>query len=206
MKKPRLFPLAFLALVVLASLRPANAMSVRAPTFPELVAEASMIAHTRVTAVTSRAVTSPDDQRVIKTFVTFTTITPLKGQPGSQFTLSFLGGADKHSGERWTVPGMPQFQVGDEDIIFATRGESVCPLVAARHGRYRVLTDAATNRRYIARSNREPLAGTDEISGSLEPVAPAAPHAARIAAALSPENFEQRITAEIAHPTQAAHP
>ena len=205
--KPRPFLLALLPLLALTTGPRAIAMSVRAPTFSELVAEASTIAHTRVTAVASRLVTSPDGHREIKTFVTFATIEPLKGQPGATFTLSFLGGTDKHTGERWTVPGMPQFRVGDEDIVFATAGESICPLVAARHGRYRVLTDAATNRRYIARSNGAPLASTSEISRSLEQVAPAASHAERVAAALGPAEFEQRIAAEIAHPTPtAAHP
>ncbi|HVU23541.1 MAG TPA: hypothetical protein VHE13_05395 [Opitutus sp.] len=183
---------------------PAIAMTVRPPTFPELVAEAATIAHTRVTGVTCRTVTMPDGQHVPKTFVTFETIATLKGRPGATFTLSFLGGTDKRSGERWTIPGMPQFQAGDEDVIFATAGESACPLIAARHGRYRVLTDAATNHRYIARANRSPLTSTDEVSHSLEQIAPGATHAERIAAALSPAAFEQRVAAEVAQPTRSA--
>ena len=176
------------------------AMSVRAPTFSELVAEASVIADARVTSVQSHAVTSPDGQRVIKTFVTFSTTRALKGEPGAEFTLGFLGGTVK--GERWSVPGMPAFQVGDDEVLFATAGESVCPLVGAMHGRYRILSDTPAGRRYIARDNRAPLTRTDDVALPMESAASAV--SPNPADALTPEEFETRIAGEVARPTPPA--
>lgn len=179
-------------------------MSVRAPTFPELVAEASSIVHARVVAVTSRAVTSSNGQRAVKTFVTFETMKALKGAPAARFTLSFLGGKDKASGENWIVPGMPVFNSGDEDIVFATGGESICPLVGAMHGRYRVATDASTGRQYVARDDGTPLHATNEVGRPIAENQSMTPTASSIVSALTPEEFEQKIATEVAHPSATA--
>ena len=180
-------------------------MSVRPPSFAELVSEASTIVHARVVAVSSRAVTSADGQKALKTFVTFETIKTLKGTPGTRFTLSFLGGTDKASGETWLVPGMPSFSSGDEDIVFTSAGESICPLVGAMHGRYHVATDASTGRRYVTRNDRSPLRSTSDVGLPISEHEAIRPAAAAVAAALTPEDFEQLVAAEIAHPATTPH-
>ncbi len=179
-----------------ALLSSAHAMSVQPPTFAELVAEAAVVARARVTQVESRAVTSPAGQRSIKTFVSFETLRPLKGEPATRFTLSFLGG--EAEGENWVVPGMPTFKVGDEDYVFDTGRETICPLVGAMHGRYRVLTDPSDAHQYVARDNRAPLRNTDDVAAPLNPSAAAS----SAVGALSPAEFEQKITAEIKRPTR----
>lgn len=199
----KLRSLVFSTLVLLSSW-PADtafAMSVRPPTFPELVAEASTVVRVRVVRIDSRAVIAPDGQRVVKTFVTFATIKPVKGESAKEFTLSFLGGTAE--GETLEIPGMPVFRPDDEEFLFTTGKQTICPLVGAMHGRYRVLNDAAAGRRYMARDNSEPLTATAEVIEPNEPPAPNRRSAAAIAAALTPEQFEQAVLAEIAHPTRS---
>lgn len=172
-------------------------MSVQPPTFPELVAEASVVARVRVVAVESRAVSNSAGRRTIKTFVTFATLASLKGAAPPSFSLAFLGG--EAEGERWTIPGMPTFSVGDEEFIFSTGRESICPLVAAMHGRYRVLHDPTDGHAYVARDNLEPLTTTDHVGAPLD----ARTIAASPASALRPEEFSARITHEIERPSRA---
>lgn len=173
-------------------------MSVRPPSFPELVAEASTVARARVADVRSGFVSTPEGQRVLKTFVTFTTLRPLKGAPPEQFTLEFLGGEAK--GERWTVPGMPAFNAGEEEFIFSTDDkQAVCPLVGAMHGRYRVINDVALQRTYVARDNRAPLHQIEDVS--LPPDTATTRALPDPSTALSPEEFERRILAEVLRPT-----
>lgn len=171
----------------------AHAMSVRPPTFPELVAEAAVVARARVTAVESRLVPAANGDRKLKTFVTFATLKILKGEPSALFTLEFLGG--EKDGERWTVPGMPQFAVGDEEFVFPTAGTSICPLVGAMHGRYRVLTDPQSHRRYVARDNLEPLTRLADIARPIDS------DTIRITAdathALTPDDFERAIADQV---------
>ena len=186
---------ALLLLATLAATPPAPAMSVQAPTFAELVAEAATVARARVTDVSSRAVPGENGTTTIKTFVNFTTITALKGEPPAEFTLAFLGG--EADGERWTIPGMPTFAAGDEEFVFTTENgrNTICPLVGAMHGRYRVLTDRVAKRRYVARDNFTPLTSPEQVAK------PMADNVARIAqdvpSALSPEEFENQISAQL---------
>lgn len=176
------------------------AMTVQPPTFPELVDEASIVARARVHEVTSRALIGSDGQRIIKTFVTFSTITAIKGEPPAEFTLSFLGGTVE--GETWRIHGMPTFEVGQEEFLFATNDGSLCPLVGAMHGRYRVLSDRASTRRYIARDNEEPLVDVADVAAEIEPAAEKRSFAHAVSAALTPEQFERAVSAEIRQPTR----
>jgi hypothetical protein len=181
-----------------------RAMSVVPPTFPELVAEAESIVRGEVTAISCAYVDTPGG-RPIKTFVTFRVQRTLKGTaPASgTVTLIFLGGTI--GADSLEVAGMPKFQIGDREIVFvAGNGKTFCPLIAAGHGRYRVLHDNATQRDYIARENRTPLESTEEVVLPLE--APAA--AARlksISRALSPDAFEASVLQAVAGPVTAAH-
>ncbi len=126
------------------------------------------------------------------------TINALKGQPAATFTLSFLGGTV--GAESLSVPGMPEFTSGDEEFVFATAGESICPLVGAMHGRYRVLHDPVDAHAYVARDNLAPLTSTDQVGAPMEGGAVTL----NTSAALTPEAFEQRIASEVAHPTNPA--
>lgn len=194
--------LALTAAILLAA--PAvRAMSVVPPTFPELVAESESIVRGEVTAISCAYVDTPGG-RPIKTFVTFKVERTLKGAApaADTLTLVFLGGTI--GTDSLEVAGMPKFKIGDREIVFVARnGKTYCPLIAAGHGRYRVLRDAATQRDYIARENRTPLESTEEIVLPLE--APAA--AARLKSvnrALSPEAFEASVLKAVAAPATSA--
>jgi len=181
----------------------ARAMSVVPPTFPELVAEAQSIIRGEVTSVRS-AYDEAAPGRPIKTYVTFRVERTLKGPPSADgtVTLVFLGG--KVGADSMVIAGMPKFQTGDREIVFVERnGEVLCPLIAAEHGRYRVLRDPATRRDYIARGNRVPLESTEEVVLPLD--APAAVSRLKSAArALSPEAFEASVAQTAAAQAAAA--
>lgn len=177
----------------------AHALSVIAPTFPELVAEASTIVRGKVKAISSRKVAGARGE-LIKTFVTFEVSSALKGaRDAEEVTLSFLGG--QVGEERLEVPGMPAFNVGAEDYLFINARNRICPLVGAMHGRYRLVTPQKAGRPYVAREDHAPLV---EVSDVIKPMRESSAVNALSAAterALSPEEFEQQIRAEIAQPT-----
>lgn len=197
---PRSFRTCLFLVLTGVSIFSAHAMSVQPPSFSELVAEADNVTRASVKHVESRFVPGPDGQRLLKTFVTFSKLKTLKGAAPEEFTLEFLGG--EKDGERWTIPGMPQFEPGDEEFLFPTAGPSICPLVGAMHGRYRVLTDPATQRRYVARDNLEPLASTDDVSRPIDPDGATIRSATDTARALTPDEFERRIVDHLKRPSR----
>jgi hypothetical protein len=185
----------FAAICAVATLQPLAAMSVRAPTFPELVAESSAVVRVRVASVTSQKVTTARGE-AIKTFVTYDVAKSLKGSPSKQITLAFLGG--QVGDLRLDVPGMPTFQVGAEDYLFISAKPSFCPLVGAMHGRYHILTAQKPGRPYVARDDRGALVDVRDI---VRPMHASGATAQSVDRALSPEAFEQLIAAEVAQPT-----
>lgn len=77
------------------------------------------------------------------TFVTYDVDQVISGRPdGSQVTLRFLGGRQQ-KGEviRYLeVSETPEFQLGDTDILFASKNNSsICPLAKCTSGRFRNL-------------------------------------------------------------------
>ena len=202
MPRPLRFPFRTCALVsaLLASLAlllaspAARAMSVIPPTFAELVAESDTIARGTVTAIRSEEFDSPQG-RGVRTLVTLRVERALKGTPGDTVTLTLLGGTVGPRTLR--LVGMPHFAIGQRQIVFfAHNGSVMCPLIGAGHGRYHIVTDAATQREYLARDNHVPLASTDEIPLPLADPAVASV-TARVkspAAALTLAAFEAQIT------------
>jgi hypothetical protein len=195
----------FSLLLCLFTTPAARALSVIPPTFAELVAESESIVRGEVTAIRS-AYDDSSPGRPIRTYVTFRVARTLKGPApaGDSVTLIFLGGTV--GADSLSVPGMPTFKLGDREIVFVARnGKTYCPLIAAGHGRYRILRDAATQRDYVARENRTPLEDPAEVVLPLV----ASEVVARLkspARALSPEEFEARIARAVADPATPAQP
>ncbi|HVU36635.1 MAG TPA: hypothetical protein VHE61_24555 [Opitutaceae bacterium] len=194
----RAWQMAFVGAALTGAMITARATSVAPPTFPQLVAESDVIIRGTVDDVTSRWVDGPQG-RVIKTFVTVTVDKRLKGDPPNPLRLEFLGGTV--GSDSLNVAGMPQFTVGRTEILFIHgNGVQFCPLVRMMHGRYRVRTDATTQRRYVARDDRMPVTSTSDVG---RPEGATARRSARTAAAaLSPEAFEAAIANEVTHPTR----
>ena len=186
----------FLALAfTMGLLSTASATSVVPPTFAELVSASQIIVRAKVKSVRCAWVDSPQG-RVIKTYVTLDVLKRLKGESPVELTLQLLGG--EINGEEMRIPGMPEFTVGKTQIIFvAGNGVRFCPVVAMMHGRYHLMQDATTAREYVARDDGVPLESEHDVQ---------LPQAAngvanrfkRASAALSPNDFEVKITEEVA--------
>jgi hypothetical protein len=160
-----------------------------------MVARAQSVFVGRTIDVRSRWVSTPSG-RAIVTVVTFDVVRTLKGELGARTQLELLGGT---VGEyRMEIPGVPKFRVGDEDVLFVDeRGQPVSPVVGFMHGRFRVLEDAGTGRRSVARYNFEPLADVKDV-GAATP-APRVPSAR----ALSLAAFEDEITRAVRRQREA---
>ena len=78
--------------------------------------------------------------RAIVTLVTFRVERVLKGSPRIQAALEFLGGTVGE--DTLTVPGVPQFHIGDRDVLFLNSViRPVSPVVGLMQGRFRVIRD-----------------------------------------------------------------
>jgi hypothetical protein len=118
----------------------------------------------------------------------------IAGTPPAEVVLEILGG--KVGDEQMVLEGAPRFKVGDEDILFVRgNGNTIVPLVAMMHGRYPIMREAATGRKYMARENKVPLSSTAEIAQPItkENATPVAAPAKAAAEAMTPEEFIQRI-------------
>ena len=85
----------------------------------------------------------PEGRRVPYTFVTYFVDEVVHGQvDGNRATLRFLGGLNHENMRYMAASNAPQFDVGDEDILFvAGNGQQMCPLVGNHRGRLRVIAD-----------------------------------------------------------------
>lgn len=187
------------AVLVAASAVAASAMSVLPPTFDQLVNEADFVVRGVVTDVHCVATNTAQGQ-AIHTLVTLHVERTLKGSPGTDVTLSFLGGKVGH--RTLSVLGMPQFRVGEREIVFvANNGRTICPLIAAGHGRYHVRRDEADGKDYIVRENGHRLRSTAEIAAPLEPGAPTTQALGASGEPMTLDQFETKV-AQAAHAAQ----
>jgi hypothetical protein len=145
---------AIVAALVLAGI-PLHAMTVREPTFAQLVGEAQQIVRVQVTDVSARNETA-GGRRVVHTYVECRVLETLKGKPTAGVTLRFLGG--RIGSVELRVADMPQFEKGGRYILFVrNNGASFCPLVGVMHGSYRVVIDPRTGVERVTRHDRSPL-------------------------------------------------
>ncbi len=180
---------------------PAHALTVRPPTFAELVAQADSIV--RAKAVDRRCEWRESPRgRVIVTIVKFHIETTLKGTAASEIELRQLGG--QIGDERMEIEGLPQFGAGDRDYLFiAGNGRAMCPLVAIPHGRYPVVSDHTGGADFVARADGTPLTATAQVASPLGE-AQARPMLNRMAQTpMRAADFEAAIRTELNHPHQA---
>ena len=109
----------------------------------EMLAQADLVFHGVVDTIeyVLSEPAGPEQVRIPYTLVTYRVARVFFGQaPGSQVTLQFIGGLNSENMRYMAASETPQFDVGDEDILFA-QGNTVrpCPLVDNRHGRLRVV-------------------------------------------------------------------
>ena len=166
----RIWLLAVLAFVLLP--RTAAPTSVVAPTFDELVARAESVVVAQVVATRSTWVDSRAGRSIV-TDVTFSIERTLKGPIYAERSLEFLGGTVGDDTLR--VTGMPQFHVGDRDVLFINdSGRPVSPIVGFMYGRFHIVRDAGTGVEMVRTHDGRPLAGVNEV-GNPRPPAIVAP-------------------------------
>jgi len=139
---------------------PALATTVIERTFPELVHRAEVIFAGTVTDINEQW----DDAREAPfTYVTFSDLTVLKGDPGGgSITLQFLGGRTPE-GMVLSIPGVPQFTIGEKSVVFcAGNGRDFCPLVGIWQGVLRVVFDPERGEETVSDNFRVPILGVRE--------------------------------------------
>jgi hypothetical protein len=130
----RISPFIFLTLMLLLETTPASATVYLPADFTEMVNASTFIVHGSVVDVRSE---TTSDRRAIVTYVTVDVAQPLKGTPGVSVTFLVPGGQIGRY-ERIVV-GAPQFDRGDEVVLFLTsRGPSIPYVFGLSQGVYRV--------------------------------------------------------------------
>jgi hypothetical protein len=146
-----------------------GAISVIAPTFQELVAEAQTVFVGEVTATQALWI-GDGAQRTIVTNVTFAVETTLKGADERVRVLRFIGGAV--GDQTLTVPGIPTFKVGDRAVLFVTNDvNAISPLVGVMHGRF-PLTKASDGREYVALHDGRVFSSVGQVGPSAVTASP----------------------------------
>lgn len=139
----------------------ARATTVDPPDFATLTKNADLIFRGEVSAVNSEWV-GEGAQRNIVTRVTFNVLKALKGNPGSPYVLTMLGGTV--GDVTMEVDGAPKFQVGQRSLLFVEgNGFQFVPLVGIMHGHYPVAKDASTGEDVVLKHDGSALTGTAEI-------------------------------------------
>ena len=138
----------------------ASATTVVPLSFDEIVAGAREIFIGQVVDVQSRFVDTREG-RAIVTLVTFRIDDSLKGGLQTQTSLEFLGGTV--GDVSLTVAGMPQFRVGDRDVVFVGDRNEVSPLTGFMQGRFRLVRDPARGYDTVRGYDGQPVAGIADI-------------------------------------------
>jgi hypothetical protein len=117
----------------------ASATVVLPADFTDVVRGSTLVVHGTVVAVQS-GLTGP--RRTIETMVTVAVINALKGEPGH--SVSFRVPNGQIGRYRRVVIGAPEFERGDEVVVFLQGGAPAIPtLFGLSQGVYRVARDAA---------------------------------------------------------------
>ena len=178
------------------ALVPVFATSVLPPQFEALVNGADYVVRAKVAGIRYEA-SERNGRAWVHTFVKLEIIETIAGEaPASTVELRLLGGKAPN-GDEMRVEGVPEFKVGDEDVLFVHgNGKNFYPLYAVMHGRYPIKKDAG-GREFITRSNEVPMADVAEVALPMTQGGAAAVQkkAKRASDALTPADFIQQIKA-----------
>ena len=172
------------AAVVLASWLGATAllsMTVLPTDFNVLLTQAEQIYKARIISV-STDWSGDGANRHPATFVRLRVLKSYLGGLAGEQTLEFSGGTVGSKTLR--IPGMPEFQPGDIEILFV-RGNHTefCPLAGIYHGRLRVMQSGANGAEEVQLHDGTPLFDLSQIGTSRESLKPDLATAAILAAA-----------------------
>jgi hypothetical protein len=131
--------------------------------FEQLVHRSDYVVRSRVVSIRHELRTSAG-REVPFTLVEIEVREKIAGQPPPTVVLSLLGGR-MSGGRELRVEGVPEFTVGDDDILFVEgNGTNFYPLVAVMYGRYPIRFDKRLGREVVARANGVPLSATAEVA------------------------------------------
>lgn len=174
-----------------------SALTIRPPSFDELVRTADVIIDGEVVQIES-VLRTVEGRSVPFTLVTLHVSETLKGQSRANLVLQCLGGTVGNQSLR--VVGVPEFVIGDRGFFFVqNNGTQFFPLVGVTHGLYRTVRDEQTGTEIVARENGEPLRSPADVAlplGHLRHRDKTA-YGATPEAALSPAMFSSAIKAEV---------
>jgi hypothetical protein len=173
----------------------ANATTVLAPSFEELVAQADIVFEGEVIETRAR-VSAERDGSPIVTDVYFRIRKVLKGESSPSLVLQFLGGEVGDLG--FKVDGVPTFATGDRDVIFAqTPARLISPIVGMMYGRVRITADGAGRQEIVRLFDGRPLRDVGTFgAAAAQPLLSANP-------SMSLTAFESAIVAEAARQAAA---
>ena len=132
----RFLPLSLICTLVFAG--SVGSTTVIPPTFDALVGGASTVFVGEVMNVRARWVATSQG-RAIMTDVTFRVDEVWKGHLGAVTMLEFMGGTI--DGMTMEVVGMPEFTVGQRNVLFVSGERAASPLVGFMYGRMKVERD-----------------------------------------------------------------
>ena len=146
-----------LVLGVLAHVVPALATTAPEQSFPDLVHRAETIVVGTVTDIQEQWDTA---RQAPFTYVTFSQLTVLKGNPGGDtLTLQFLGGPTPE-GTILAITEVPRFTVGEKTVVFsAGNHRDFCPLVGIWQGLLRVQFDPQRAVETVSDNAHRPIIG-----------------------------------------------
>ena len=192
----RFFRCALLGALISTALRSLEATTVVPPKFAELVSGADYVVRARVKAIRYEAKERPGKPPLIYTKVTLEVIETIAGQPPAEPELTVLGG--RWGDHELRVEGLPQFEVGQEEVMFVHgNGRVFYPLYAAMHGRYPIRKDKE-GREFITRTNGVQLDDVAEVAAPLTqgPAAELQQRFKKSSDALTPAKFIEQVRAQ----------
>jgi hypothetical protein len=133
----RLFILSFLVLVFLT---PAHATTVRRLSFDELVSKAEMIVAGQVTD--SRTYRTGDGKLILTSY-TIQVGENIKGKAPATVTVTTVGGKVGNTVLR--VSGMPQFQTGENTVLFLENYGTYTTVVGLNQGKFGISNGEVSN-------------------------------------------------------------
>jgi hypothetical protein len=126
----------------------ASATTIKRISFEEKVWHADRIVQCEVVDKKSRW---NDDHTIIVTDITLKVTAAIKGPvPKKNLTITMAGGEILEEDQAIIVSGAPEFEIGDEKVLFLLNDKTLyCPVLGWKQGSYKVFTDSRTKEKRI---------------------------------------------------------
>lgn len=136
----------------------ANATTVRKLTFDQLVKKADVIVTGKVLEIENKMI-EVNDEKIPYTLVTISTDDVLKGSlQGEEYTFKMRGGRYPGENRYYKIGGMPTFERGQEVCLFLKDNSKLySPIVGFFQGRFNLITNEKTGRKYVYDNNGVPV-------------------------------------------------